>query len=181
VEPELEDPAPEPTFIEEVIDAVSRKYDWDPDSEVRVWPLDADTVRVGAVQRYEFRAREGGVAALARFSDEAVKWRRPTSPAVEEVDGPDGIDVVPGDGAFGFSRGVRDLELVGPVELKLAADEDGGLVELQLPSVSGLTLTWHCSQFCIRSVACVLGASNGWCGDFAVLSLDGLCSTAELI
>lgn len=50
------------------------------------------------------------------------------------MDGPDGIDVVPGDGAFGFSRGVRDVELVGPVELKLAGDEDGGLVELQLPS-----------------------------------------------
>ncbi|CAL4944558.1 unnamed protein product [Urochloa decumbens] len=133
-DPDLEDPAPEPTFLEEVIDAVSEKYDWDPDADVRVWPLDADTVRVGAVQRYEFRARAGGVVALARFSDEGVKWRRPTSPAVEEVDGPDGIDVVPGDGAFGFSSGVRDVELVGPVELKLSGNEDGGLVELQLPS-----------------------------------------------
>ncbi|CAN6286713.1 unnamed protein product [Urochloa humidicola] len=133
-DPEVEDPAPEPTFLEEVIDAVSEKYDWDPDAEVRVWPLDADTVRVGAVQRYEFRARAGGVVALARFSDEAVEWKRPTSPAVEEVDGPDGIDVVPGDGAFGFSSGVRDVELVGPVELKLSGNEDGGLVELQLPS-----------------------------------------------
>jgi len=133
-DPELEDPAPEPTFLEEVIDAISEKYDWDPDAEVRVWPLDTDAVRVGAVQRYEFRAWGGGVAALARFSDEAVEWRRPTSPAVEEVDGPDGIDVVPGDGAFGFSSGVRDVELVGPVELKLAGNEDGGLVELQLPS-----------------------------------------------
>ncbi|PUZ36889.1 hypothetical protein GQ55_9G072900 [Panicum hallii var. hallii] len=139
-DPELEDPAPEPTFLEEVIDAVSEKYDWDLDAEVRVWPLDADAVRVGAVQRYEFRARAGGMAALARFSDEAVKWRRPTSPAVEEVDGPDGIDVVPGDGAFGFSSGVRDVELVGPVELKLAGNEDGGLVELQLPS-GNLTYT----------------------------------------
>ncbi|CAL4927512.1 unnamed protein product [Urochloa decumbens] len=133
-DPDLEDPAPEPTFLEEVIDAVSEKYDWDPDADVRVWPLDADTVRVGAVQRYEFRARAGGVVALARFSDEAVQWKRPTSPAVEEVDGPDGIDVVPGDGAFGFSSGVRDVELVGPVELKLSGNEDGGLVELQLPS-----------------------------------------------
>ncbi|CAL4936132.1 unnamed protein product [Urochloa decumbens] len=133
-DPDLEDPAPEPTFLEEVIDTVSEKYDWDPDADVRVWPLDADTVRVGAVQRYEFRARAGGVVALARFSDEGVKWRRPTSPAVEEVDGPDGIDVVPGDGAFGFSSGVRDVELVGPVELKLSGNEAGGLVELQLPS-----------------------------------------------
>nr|CAB3498080.1 unnamed protein product [Digitaria exilis] len=133
-DPELEDPAPEPTFLEEVIDAVSEKYDWDPDAEVRVWPLDADAVRVGEVQRYEFRARAGGVVALARFSDEAVEWRRPTSPAVEEVDGRDGVDVIPGDGAFGFGTGVRDVELVGPVELKLSGNEDGGLVELQLPS-----------------------------------------------
>ena len=149
-DPELEDPAPEPTFLEEVIDDISEKYDWDPDAEVRVWPLDADAVRVGAVQWYEFRARGGGLAALAWFSDEAVDWRRPTSPAVEEVDGPDGIDVVPGDGAFGFSSGVRDVELVGPVELKLAGNEDGGLVELQLPSVSGLTLTYRFSRCCIR-------------------------------
>ena len=103
------------------------------------------------------------MAALARFSDEAVDWRRPTSPAVEEVDGPDGIDVVPGDGAFGFSSGVRDVELVGPVELKLAGNEDGGLVELQLPSVSGLTLTYRWSRCCIRSVACVLGLARKLC------------------
>jgi hypothetical protein len=44
-DPELEDLAPEPTFLEEVIDAVSEKYDWDPDAEVRVWPLDAGAVR----------------------------------------------------------------------------------------------------------------------------------------
>jgi hypothetical protein len=48
---------------------------------------------------------------------------------VEEVDGPDGIDVILDNGAIGFSRGVRDV-LFGPVELKLAGDEDGGLVEL---------------------------------------------------
>lgn len=133
-----EDPAPEPTFLEEVIDAVSDKYDWDPDAEVRVWPLDADAVRVGALQRYEFRARAGGGGspALARFSDEAVQWRRPSAPAVEEVDGPDGVDVVPADGAFGFDAGVRDVDLIGPLELKLAGNEDGGLVELQLPSGS---------------------------------------------
>ncbi|WVZ59976.1 hypothetical protein U9M48_010054, partial [Paspalum notatum var. saurae] len=132
-EPDLEDPAPEPTFLED-IDTVSEKYDWDPDAEVRVWPLYADTVRVGAVQRYEFRARAGGVVALARFADEAVEWRHPAAPAVEEVDGPDGIDFVPGDGAFGFGPGVRDVDLVGPVELKLAGNEEGGLVDLQLPS-----------------------------------------------
>ncbi|KAL6637924.1 hypothetical protein ACP70R_025496 [Stipagrostis hirtigluma subsp. patula] len=131
---ELEEPAPEPTFLEEIIDAVSEKYDWDPDAEVRVWPLDADAVRVGAVQRYEFRARAGGAVALARLADEVVEWRRPDAPAVEEVDGPDGIDVVPGDGAFEFSPGVRDVELVGPVELRLSGGEDGGLVELQFPS-----------------------------------------------
>lgn len=157
-DPELEDLAPEPTFLEEVIDAVSEKYDWDPDAEVRVWPLDAGAVRVGSVQRYEFRARAGGSAALARFSDEAVEWRLPSAPAVEEVDGPDGVDVVPAEGAFGFDTGVRDVELVGPVELKLAGNQDGSLVELQLPSVSGLTLTCRCSRFCIRSrsVACML-------------------------
>ncbi|XP_062214434.1 protein TUNICAMYCIN INDUCED 1-like [Phragmites australis] len=129
-DPDLGEPAPESTFLEEVIDAVSEKYDWDPDAEVRVWPLDADAVRVGAVQRYEFRARAGGAVALARLADEAVEWRRPAAPAVEEVDGPGGIDVVPSDGAFGFGPGVRDVELLGPVEVRLL----GGLVDLQLPS-----------------------------------------------
>ncbi|KAL6894149.1 hypothetical protein ACP4OV_008247 [Aristida adscensionis] len=132
--PEGPGPEPEPTFLEEVIDAVSEKYDWDPDAEVRVWPLDADAIRVGALQRYEFRARAGSAAALARLADEAVEWRRPAAPAVEEVDGPDGADLVPGDGAFELTPGVRDLELVGPVEVRLSGGEDGGLVELQLPS-----------------------------------------------
>jgi hypothetical protein len=150
---EPEEPPPEPTFLEEVVDAVSEKYDWDPDADVRVWPLDPDTVRVGGMQRYEFRARAGGAAALVRFADEAVEWRQPAAPAVEEVDGPDGIDVVPADGAVGFDHGVRDVDLVGPVEVRIAGGEDGGLVELQLPSVSGVTLTCCCSRFCIRSVA----------------------------
>lgn len=181
-DPELVDPAPEPTFLEEVIDAVSEKYDWDPDAEVRVWPLDTDAVRVGEVQRYEFRARAGGVAALARFSDEAVEWRRPTSPAVEEVDGPDGVDVVPGDGAFGFGTGVKDVELVGPVELKLSGNEDGGLVELQLPSVSGLTLScpllpiFASDQLLACYVPVMVGAEI-----VLVPGLDGWGSTAELI
>ncbi|KAK3149239.1 hypothetical protein QOZ80_3AG0214770 [Eleusine coracana subsp. coracana] len=133
-DPEPEEPAPEPTFLEEVVDAVSEKYDWDPDADVRVWPLDLDSVRVGAMQRYEFRARAGGSAAVARFPDEAVEWRHPAAPAVEEVDGPDGIDVIPADGALGFEHGVRDMELVGPVEVRIACGEDGGVVELQLPS-----------------------------------------------
>jgi hypothetical protein len=137
-DPEPEEPPREPTFLEEVVDAVSEKYDWDPDADVRVWPLDPDTVRVGALQRYEFRARAGGAAALIRFADEAVEWRQPAAPAVEEVDGPDGIDVVPSDGPVGFEHGVRDVDLVGPVEVRIAGGEDGGLVELQLPSVSGV-------------------------------------------
>jgi hypothetical protein len=32
--------------------------------------------------------------SLAQFYDEAVKWRRPTSPVIEEVDGSDGIEVI---------------------------------------------------------------------------------------
>ncbi|KAL5209668.1 hypothetical protein ABZP36_005291 [Zizania latifolia] len=129
-EPEL---PPEPTFLEEVIDAVSEKYSWDPHAEVRVWPLDADTARIGAVQRYEFRARASSATALARLADEAVEWRRPTSPALEEVDGPDGLDIVPGEGFVGFHPGVRDVDLVGPLEMRLASGEDGGSIELQLP------------------------------------------------
>lgn len=113
---------------------MSEKYDWDPDAEVRVWPLDADAARVGAVQRYEFRARAGSASALVRLADESVEWRRPAAPAVEEVDGPDGLDVVPGDGALGFRPGVRDVDLVGPVEVRVASGGDGGSIELQLPS-----------------------------------------------
>jgi hypothetical protein len=62
-----------------------------------------------------------------------VEWSRPAEPAVEEVAGPDGIDVVAGDGALEFGSGVRDLDLVGPFQVAVA---DGDLGELQLPSVS---------------------------------------------
>uniref|UniRef100_A0ACD5WAP5 Uncharacterized protein n=1 Tax=Avena sativa TaxID=4498 RepID=A0ACD5WAP5_AVESA len=128
-------PAPDPGFLQEVIDSLTDKYDWDPDAEVRVWPLDADAdpALVGAVQRYEFRARAGDSVGVARVSDETVEWTRPGEPALEEVVGPDGVDVVAGDGALAFGSGVRDLDLVGPFELAVA---DGGLGELKLPSLN---------------------------------------------
>lgn len=130
-------PAPDPTFFDDVIDAVADKYGWDPDAEVRVWPLDAEGALVGAVQRYEFRARAGGaLSALARSSDEAVDWSRPDAPAVKEVVGPDGVDFVAGDGAIGFGSGVRDLDLFGPFELVVSDGAGGGLAELQLPSLN---------------------------------------------
>ncbi|KAI4985050.1 hypothetical protein ZWY2020_017680 [Hordeum vulgare] len=130
-------PAPDPTFFDDVIDAVADKHGWDPDAEVRVWPLDAEGALVGAVQRYEFRARAGGaLSALARSSDEAVDWSRPDAPAVKEVVGPDGVDFVAGDGAIGFGSGVRDLDLFGPFELVVSDGAGGGLAELQLPSLN---------------------------------------------
>jgi hypothetical protein len=130
-------PTPDPTFLQDLIDSLTAKYRWDPDAEVRVWPLDADAALVGAVQRYEFRARAGDSVGAARVSDETVHWSRPpsTSPAVEEVSGPDGIDVVPGPGALRFGGGVRDLDLVGPFQVAVA---DAGLAELRLPSVSAV-------------------------------------------
>ena len=78
-DPELEDLATEPTFLEEVIDAVSEKYDWDPDAEVRVWPLDAGAVRVLDAQAdlpdvaAALVARDGGVErdAAAEHDGEA--------------------------------------------------------------------------------------------------------------
>ncbi|KAG8098301.1 hypothetical protein GUJ93_ZPchr0013g37636 [Zizania palustris] len=158
-EPEL---PPEPTFLEEVIDAVSEKYSWDPHAEVRVWPLDADTARIGAVQRYEFRARAGSATALARLSDESVEWRRPTSPALEEVDGPDGLDIVPGEGFLGFHPGVRDVDLVGPVEMRIASGEDGGSIELQLPLVSGVDLPLL-SDFALDRLLTCYGLNDNWC------------------
>ncbi|KAM3278345.1 hypothetical protein ACQJBY_045913 [Aegilops geniculata] len=128
-------PAPDPTFFDDVVDAVADKYGWDPDAEVRVWPLDAGGALVGAVQRYEFRARAGGpAAALARASDGFVDWTRPGAPAVEEVLGPDGVDFVAGDGALAFGSGVRDLDLVGPLQVFVSDGAGGGLAELQLPS-----------------------------------------------
>ncbi|XP_047088713.1 LOW QUALITY PROTEIN: uncharacterized protein LOC124700670 [Lolium rigidum] len=129
-------PTPDPTFLQDLIDTLTTKYNWDPDAEVRVWPLDADAALVGAVQRYEFRARAGsGSVGAARVSDETVAWSRPRDgqPAVEEVSGPDGIDVVPGPGALGFGDGVRDLDLVGPFDVAVA---DAGLAELRLPSLN---------------------------------------------
>ncbi|XP_020193686.1 protein TUNICAMYCIN INDUCED 1 [Aegilops tauschii subsp. strangulata] len=130
-------PAPDPTFFDDVVDAVADKYGWDPDAEVRVWPLDAGGALVGAVQRYEFRARAGGAAAaLARASDGFVDWSHPEAPAVEEVLGPDGVDFVAGDGALAFGSGVRDLDLVGPLEVFVSDGAGGGLAELQLPSLN---------------------------------------------
>lgn len=123
----------DPTFLDEVIDVVSEKYDWDPDAEVRVWPLDPDAALVGAAQRYELRARAGSSVALVRLSDESVKWRRPDAQAVDEVHGPDGVDIVAGDGAEGFRPGVRDVDMVGPVEVRVAGGADG---ELQLPTLN---------------------------------------------
>ncbi|XBI39963.1 hypothetical protein VPH35_124634 [Triticum aestivum] len=51
--------APDPTFFDDVIDAIVDKYGWDPDAEVRVWSLDAEGALVDAVQCYEFPARMG--------------------------------------------------------------------------------------------------------------------------
>ncbi|EMS60407.1 hypothetical protein TRIUR3_29278 [Triticum urartu] len=51
---------PDPTFFDDVIDAVTDKYGRDPSTEVWVWPLDAEGMLVGAVQQYEFRTRTGG-------------------------------------------------------------------------------------------------------------------------
>jgi hypothetical protein len=76
------------------------------------------------MQRYDFHAWAGGAAAVARFANEAVEWRQSAAPAVEEVDGPDGIDVVPADGAVRFEHGVRDVDLVGPVEARIAGGEN---------------------------------------------------------
>ena len=87
-------PIPDPTFLQEVIDSLTDKYNWDPDAEVRVWPLDAEGALVGAAQRYEFRARSGDSVGVARVSDDAVEWSRPGEPAVEEVAGPDRKSVV---------------------------------------------------------------------------------------
>uniref|UniRef100_A0A453NBT2 Uncharacterized protein n=2 Tax=Aegilops tauschii subsp. strangulata TaxID=200361 RepID=A0A453NBT2_AEGTS len=129
-------PAPDPTFFDDVVDVVADKYGWDLDAEVRVWPIDAERSLVGAVQRYELRARAGGAAvALARASDGAVDWSRPDAPVVEEVVGLDGVEFVAGDDTLGFGSGIRDLAMVGPFELVVCDGAGRGLAELQLPSV----------------------------------------------
>ena len=51
---------------------------------------------------------------------------------------PDGVDFVAGDGALAFGTGVRDMDIVGPFELVVCDGVGGGLVELQLPSVSAV-------------------------------------------
>ncbi|EMS50448.1 hypothetical protein TRIUR3_25175 [Triticum urartu] len=57
-------PAPYPTFFDDVVDAIVDKYGWDPDTEVRVWLLDAKGALVDAVQCYRLetprRPRGGG-------------------------------------------------------------------------------------------------------------------------
>ena len=58
-----------------------------------IFKSDAEGALVGAAQRYEFRARSGDSVGMARVSDDAVEWSLPGEPAVEEVAGPDGIEI----------------------------------------------------------------------------------------
>jgi hypothetical protein len=52
-----------------------------------------------------------------------------------------GASTVYAKGMFMCDTGVRHLELVGPIELKLTNNQYGSLIEFHIPSVSGITLS----------------------------------------
>ncbi|XP_044318330.1 uncharacterized protein [Triticum aestivum] len=152
-------PTPDPTFFDDVVDVVANKYGWDLDAEVRVWPLDAEDALVGAVQRYEFRARAGGATvALAWASDGAVDWSRPDAPVVEEVVGLDGVEFVAGDDTLRFGFGVEGPEslIAEPKQSKsslcLQAGERKGIGEAGAKPNQSFRMTSFWSQIDMRPI-----------------------------
>ncbi|XP_072952518.1 protein TUNICAMYCIN INDUCED 1 [Typha angustifolia] len=114
-------PSP-PSFLGEIVKAIAEKERWDPRGEVRVSDLDGGKARVGVLQRYEFKGKAGKTTLLLSFSDETVEWRRAAggAPAVVESE----MDLVAGEGLVGIGPAVRDLELTGPLDLRVDSEVD---------------------------------------------------------
>lgn len=89
--------------------------------------METDSVRVGAIQSFQFHVRVGGATLILKFSEETEAWRRANKGEVEF--GPDlvALDV-------GSREEIRALSLEGPLEL-LASGVDDEL-SVHLPSVS---------------------------------------------
>lgn len=131
-------------FLSQIVDALAEKEKWDPKSEVRLRVSDSDEKmsKVGVFNRYEFKAKVGKRLRLGmRFSDEAVQWRRVDGSVVVQSDS----NLIAGDEAGLVSPVVKDLELTGPLELRVGVKgRNNDWVSLQLPTVS----VYHDCFFC---------------------------------
>lgn len=126
------------SFLSEIVETLAEKEKWDPESEVRVRVRVSDpeerVSKVGVLNRYEFNAKVGRRLRLGmRFADEAVQWRRVGSSVVVQSDS----DLVAGEEADLATPVVKDLELTGPLELRVGiGGRDDDWISLSLPSVS---------------------------------------------
>ncbi|KAF3323986.1 hypothetical protein FCM35_KLT11453 [Carex littledalei] len=124
------------SFLSQIADALAEKEKWDPKSEVRVRVLDSDEnmSKVGVFNRYEFKAKVGKRLRLGmRFSDESVQWRRVDGSVVVQSDS----NLIAGDEAGLVSPVVKDLELTGPLELRVGVKgRNNDWVSLQLPTIN---------------------------------------------
>lgn len=109
-------PPPSHPFLEDVLKAISTKKGWNLE-EIRVSGI--RSARVAASQRYEFRLRIGKTVVVFRFSDEISSWRK--------LGKWGGFGL--GLGArFGLKPVITGLELKGPVELRVAGDDNLSLL-----------------------------------------------------
>ncbi|KAJ1701658.1 hypothetical protein LUZ63_001437 [Rhynchospora breviuscula] len=109
------------SFLTQIVDALTEKEKWDPKSEVRFRVSDSDdkVSKVGVLSRYELNAKVGRRLRLGmKFSDEAVQWRRVPGSVVVQSDS----DLVAGDEAGLVIPVVKDLELTGPLELRVGME-----------------------------------------------------------
>ncbi|KAJ3706058.1 hypothetical protein LUZ61_009763 [Rhynchospora tenuis] len=124
------------SFLTQIVDDLAERDRWDSKSVVRFRVSDSDekVSKVGVLNRYELSAKVGRRLRLGmKFSDEAVEWRRVNGSVVVQSDS----DLVAGDEAALVVPVVKDLELTGPLELRVGM---GGRVDdsisLNLPTIN---------------------------------------------
>ncbi|XP_010941858.1 protein TUNICAMYCIN INDUCED 1 [Elaeis guineensis] len=121
-------PSPQsPSFLQGVVKAIAARERWEGD--VRVSDLDAGSARVGGSQRYEFHVRVGRTVLVLRLPDEVLSWRKAHG-SVEF-----GPDLTAGTAVEGLMPVVRDLELEGPLDLRVSGGGDDWL-SLHLPALN---------------------------------------------
>ncbi|XP_008792705.2 uncharacterized protein LOC103709235 [Phoenix dactylifera] len=123
-------PSPQtPLFLQGVVKAIAARERWE--GEVRVSDLDAGGARVGGFQRYEFHVRVGRTVVVSKLSDEVLSWRKARRAGAVEF----GPDLTAGTAVEGLMPVVRDLELEGPLDLRVSGGGDDWL-SLHLPALN---------------------------------------------
>ncbi|KAG1368569.1 hypothetical protein COCNU_14G010370 [Cocos nucifera] len=116
-----------PLFLQGVVKAIAARERWK--GEVRVSDLDAGSARVGGSQRYKFHVRVGRTVLVLKLSDEVLSWRKARGRGAVEF----GPDLMAGTAVEGLMPVVRDLELEGPLDLRVSGGGDDWL-SLHLPA-----------------------------------------------